>query len=157
MTLVWHIVAWSIWISPNDVIFVGGSSTIESLMDRVKFFSYKWFLGLLVTIRADHRAGRVGFGPKSHGMKQTDEPRNITTSDRLRDWVWRVTGMADGGYGGWFISGENRENHLSTCWVLPLLALSRWVSSTMDRKERANSLWNKSMQEEELERWIVFF
>jgi hypothetical protein len=69
-------------------------------------------IGYEVITRADHRAGRVGFGPKSHGMKQTDEPRNITTSDR---WVWRVTGMADGGYGGWVISGENRENHLSTC------------------------------------------
>jgi hypothetical protein len=57
----------------------------------------------------------VGFGPKSPGMQQTDEPRNRTTSDRLRHWVWRVTGMADGGYGGWFISGDNRENNHSTC------------------------------------------
>ncbi|PNX58383.1 hypothetical protein L195_g059164, partial [Trifolium pratense] len=36
---------WSIWTSRNDIIFAGGSSTIDNLVDRVKLSSWKWFLG----------------------------------------------------------------------------------------------------------------
>ncbi|MCI37923.1 hypothetical protein A2U01_0059150, partial [Trifolium medium] len=36
MILVWHVVVWTIWTSQNDIIFVGGSSTIYNLVDRVK-------------------------------------------------------------------------------------------------------------------------
>jgi hypothetical protein len=45
MTLVWHAVVWTIWTYRNDTIFVGGSSTIENLVDKVKLSSWKWFLG----------------------------------------------------------------------------------------------------------------
>ncbi|MCI60096.1 resistance-like protein, partial [Trifolium medium] len=44
MVLMWHVIVWSIWTSRNDIIFAGGSSTIDNLMDRVKLSSWKWFL-----------------------------------------------------------------------------------------------------------------
>ncbi|MCI16385.1 anthocyanin 3'-O-beta-glucosyltransferase, partial [Trifolium medium] len=44
MILVWHAVVWTIWTSRNDIIFAGGSSTIDILVDRVKLSSWKWFL-----------------------------------------------------------------------------------------------------------------
>ncbi|MCI49838.1 hypothetical protein A2U01_0071082, partial [Trifolium medium] len=34
MILVWHVVVWTIWTSRNDMIFVGGSSTIDNFMDK---------------------------------------------------------------------------------------------------------------------------
>jgi hypothetical protein len=45
MVLMWHAVVWSIWTSRNDIIFAGGSSTIDNLVDKVKFSSWKWFIG----------------------------------------------------------------------------------------------------------------
>ncbi|KAK2355024.1 hypothetical protein QL285_092474 [Trifolium repens] len=45
MVLMWHAVVCYIWTSRNDIIFVGGSSTIDNLVDKVKLFSCKWFLG----------------------------------------------------------------------------------------------------------------
>ncbi|MCI32889.1 resistance-like protein, partial [Trifolium medium] len=41
MVLMWHAVVWSIWTSRNDIIFTGGSSTIDNLVDRVKLSSWK--------------------------------------------------------------------------------------------------------------------
>jgi hypothetical protein len=41
MILVWHIVVLSIWTSQNIIIFVGGSSKVDNLVDRVKLFSWK--------------------------------------------------------------------------------------------------------------------
>jgi hypothetical protein len=43
--LVWHAVVWTILTSRNDIIFAGGSSTIDNIVDRVKLSSWKWFLG----------------------------------------------------------------------------------------------------------------
>ncbi|GAU39045.1 hypothetical protein TSUD_60010 [Trifolium subterraneum] len=45
LILVWHAVVWTIWNSRNDIIFAGGSSTIDILVDKVKLYSWKWFLG----------------------------------------------------------------------------------------------------------------
>ncbi|MCH90423.1 putative ribonuclease H protein, partial [Trifolium medium] len=39
MILVWHAVVWTIWTSRNDIIFAGGSSTIDTLVDKVKHSS----------------------------------------------------------------------------------------------------------------------
>ncbi|GAU35581.1 hypothetical protein TSUD_295170 [Trifolium subterraneum] len=39
MILVCYVVVWTIWTSRNDIIFVGGSSSIDILMDRVKLSS----------------------------------------------------------------------------------------------------------------------
>jgi hypothetical protein len=43
MILVWHVVVWTIRTFRNDNI--GGSSTIDNLVDKVKLSSWKWFLG----------------------------------------------------------------------------------------------------------------
>ncbi|GAU48325.1 hypothetical protein TSUD_351650 [Trifolium subterraneum] len=43
--LVWHAVVWTIATSRNDIIFAGGSSAIDNIVDRVKLSSWKWFLG----------------------------------------------------------------------------------------------------------------
>ncbi|GAU13096.1 hypothetical protein TSUD_173960 [Trifolium subterraneum] len=45
LILVWHDIVWAIRTSQNDIIFVGGSSTIDNIVDRVKLSSWKWFLG----------------------------------------------------------------------------------------------------------------
>jgi hypothetical protein len=45
LILVWHAFVWTIWISQNDIIFAGGSSSIDTLVDKVKLFSWKWFIG----------------------------------------------------------------------------------------------------------------
>ncbi|MCI36511.1 anthocyanin 3'-O-beta-glucosyltransferase, partial [Trifolium medium] len=45
MILVWHAVVWTIWTSRNEIIFAGGSSTIDTIVDKVKLSSWKWFLG----------------------------------------------------------------------------------------------------------------
>jgi len=37
LLLVWLVVAWTVWNSRNDVIFAGGTLTVESIVDRVKF------------------------------------------------------------------------------------------------------------------------
>jgi hypothetical protein len=44
--LIWHAVIWSSWNSQNrnDLIFVGGSSFVEYLVNRVKPLSWKWYL-----------------------------------------------------------------------------------------------------------------
>jgi hypothetical protein len=39
MTPVWHAMVWTTWTYRNDIIFVGGSSSIENLVDRVKLSS----------------------------------------------------------------------------------------------------------------------
>jgi hypothetical protein len=39
IVLMWHAVVWSIWTSRNDIIFAGGSSTIDNLVDKVKLSS----------------------------------------------------------------------------------------------------------------------
>jgi hypothetical protein len=42
--LIWHAAIWLIWYSRNDLIFFGGSSSVEYLVDKVKLFSWKWYL-----------------------------------------------------------------------------------------------------------------
>ncbi|GAU22757.1 hypothetical protein TSUD_129690 [Trifolium subterraneum] len=42
--LIWHAVIWSIWNSRNDLIFTGESTSVEYLVDKVKLFSWKWYL-----------------------------------------------------------------------------------------------------------------
>lgn len=37
--LVWLVVVWDVWNSCNDIIFAGGTPTIDFLVDRVKFSS----------------------------------------------------------------------------------------------------------------------
>jgi hypothetical protein len=41
---IWHAVIWSIWNSPNNLIFTGGSSSVEYQVDKVKLFTWKWYL-----------------------------------------------------------------------------------------------------------------
>jgi hypothetical protein len=38
LTLVWHIV-WSIWLSRNDFIFSGHSTSVEQLVYKIKLYS----------------------------------------------------------------------------------------------------------------------
>jgi len=35
----------AVWISRNDIIFAGGTPSVDLLVDRVKLSSWKWFLG----------------------------------------------------------------------------------------------------------------
>ncbi|GAU11500.1 hypothetical protein TSUD_344900 [Trifolium subterraneum] len=42
--LIWHAVIWFIWISWNGLIFSGGTSSVDYLVDRVKLFSWSWYL-----------------------------------------------------------------------------------------------------------------
>ncbi|GAU45061.1 hypothetical protein TSUD_198490 [Trifolium subterraneum] len=42
--LIWHATVWTIWNSRNDVIFARGTVSVESLVDKVKFSSWKWYL-----------------------------------------------------------------------------------------------------------------
>jgi hypothetical protein len=39
LTLVWHIVVWSIWLSRNDFIFSRKSTSAEQLVDKIKLYS----------------------------------------------------------------------------------------------------------------------
>jgi hypothetical protein len=41
LLIIWYAVIWSIWNCRNDLIFVVGSSSIEYLVDMVKFLSLK--------------------------------------------------------------------------------------------------------------------
>jgi hypothetical protein len=41
--LIWHAVIWSIWNSRNELIFIGGSSSVEYLVDKVKLLTWKWY------------------------------------------------------------------------------------------------------------------
>jgi len=43
LLLVWHVVIWTIWVSRNDLIFVGGLLREEPVVDRVKLLAWKWF------------------------------------------------------------------------------------------------------------------
>ncbi|MCH80102.1 LINE-1 reverse transcriptase like [Trifolium medium] len=42
--LIWHAAVWTIWNSRNDLIFAQGTVSVESLVDKVKLSSWKWFL-----------------------------------------------------------------------------------------------------------------
>ncbi|GAU42324.1 hypothetical protein TSUD_25500 [Trifolium subterraneum] len=42
--LIWHVVIWLIWNSRNDLIFARGTSSVDFLVERVKLFSWKWFM-----------------------------------------------------------------------------------------------------------------
>ena len=42
LLLVWLVVVWTVWNSRNDVIFAEGTLTVESIVDRVKFSTWKW-------------------------------------------------------------------------------------------------------------------
>ncbi|GAU20711.1 hypothetical protein TSUD_231250 [Trifolium subterraneum] len=42
--LIWHATVWTIWNSQNDVIFARGTVSVESLVDKVKLSSWKWYL-----------------------------------------------------------------------------------------------------------------
>jgi hypothetical protein len=43
--LVWPIIVWTIWKYWNDAFFFEGIFSVECLVDRVKFLSWKWFQG----------------------------------------------------------------------------------------------------------------
>ena len=45
LRLVWLAVVWAVWNSRNDIIFAEGTPTAALLIDKVKFSSWKWFLG----------------------------------------------------------------------------------------------------------------
>jgi hypothetical protein len=55
---VWHAVVWTIWTSQNDIIFAGGSSSMDFLVDKVKLFSWKWFIGKNLIALAPSTSGR---------------------------------------------------------------------------------------------------
>ncbi|GAU20655.1 hypothetical protein TSUD_230690 [Trifolium subterraneum] len=42
--LIWHATVWTIWNSRNDIIFARGTVSVESLVDKVKLSSWKWYL-----------------------------------------------------------------------------------------------------------------
>ncbi|GAU42213.1 hypothetical protein TSUD_375620 [Trifolium subterraneum] len=43
--LVWHAAVWAIWNSRNDIIFARGTvSIVDTLVEKVKLSSWKWFL-----------------------------------------------------------------------------------------------------------------
>lgn len=44
LLLVWLAVVYDVWNSCNDVIFAGGTSIVELLVDMVKLSSWKWFM-----------------------------------------------------------------------------------------------------------------
>ncbi|GAU28874.1 hypothetical protein TSUD_293260 [Trifolium subterraneum] len=79
---------------------------------------------------AGHRAGMVGFGPKRQDMRRTEYTVNGTIFDRFRQWVWRVTGMAEYGYCGWFVSGETKKNKRISPSNLATTVTGRWVADT---------------------------
>ncbi|GAU24945.1 hypothetical protein TSUD_311800 [Trifolium subterraneum] len=42
--LIWHATVWAIWNSLNGVIFARGTVSVESLVDKVKLSSWKWYM-----------------------------------------------------------------------------------------------------------------
>jgi hypothetical protein len=44
MTLVWQAVLWALWRSRNDRIFLDKVVELDEIVDRIKFFSWKWLL-----------------------------------------------------------------------------------------------------------------
>jgi hypothetical protein len=48
--LIWHSTIWAIWNSQNEVIFVRRTVSVESLMDKVKLSTWKWYLALKTLI-----------------------------------------------------------------------------------------------------------
>jgi hypothetical protein len=42
--LIWHATVWAMWNSQNDVIFARGTVCVDSLVDKVKLSSWKWYL-----------------------------------------------------------------------------------------------------------------
>ncbi|GAU18147.1 hypothetical protein TSUD_248480 [Trifolium subterraneum] len=42
--LIWHATVWAIWNSRNDVTFARGTVSVESLVNKVKLSSWKWYL-----------------------------------------------------------------------------------------------------------------
>jgi hypothetical protein len=42
--LIWHAVIWLILNFRNDLIFTGRSSSLEYLVDKLKLFSWKWYM-----------------------------------------------------------------------------------------------------------------
>jgi hypothetical protein len=66
----WHAMVWTTWTYRNDIIFVGGSSSIENLVDRVKLSSRKWFLGKNLGAPTPSTSGRCNLsyaGPARRG------------------------------------------------------------------------------------------
>ncbi|GAU37373.1 hypothetical protein TSUD_22470 [Trifolium subterraneum] len=58
LSVVWHAAVWSIWLSQNDLIFTRGTVSIESLVDKVKLSSWKWFLAKNLVTPAPSMSGR---------------------------------------------------------------------------------------------------
>lgn len=42
--LIWHTVVWSLWEHRNGIILSNGNYDFMSLLDRIKYTSWKWFL-----------------------------------------------------------------------------------------------------------------
>lgn len=46
LTMVWHVVIWSIWKSRNDIIFSGSFVPQKEVEDMCIFLAWKWYLGM---------------------------------------------------------------------------------------------------------------